>query len=65
MNNVAKYEMCVKVAKTMIEYAQLQKANGSEGWRQSLAEGKRMANMAVSIKRELDADKTVELQLVA
>lgn len=65
MNNVEKYEMCVKVAKTMINYAQLQKVNGSEGWKQSLAEGKRMAEMAISIKRELDADKTVELKLVA
>lgn len=65
MNNVAKFEMCVKVAKTMIDHANLQKANGSEGWKQSLAEGRRMAEMAISIKRELDADKTVELQLVA
>jgi SH3-like domain-containing protein len=65
MNDQNKYEMCLKVAKTMLNYAKLQKSNGNEGWRQSVSEGKRMAEMAVSIKRELDADKTAEINMAA
>ena len=65
MNDQNKYEMCLKVAKTMLNYSKLQKSNGNEGWRQSLSEGKRMAEMAVSIKRELDADKTAEFKTAA
>jgi hypothetical protein len=65
MNNQNKYEMCLMIARTMLAYAKLQKSNGNEGWRQSAQTGKEMASMAVSIKRELDADKTAEYKMAS
>ncbi len=52
-------------ARTYTEYAKQQKANGSQGWRQSLETAKAMLAMAAEIKRELDADKTAEYMMAA
>lgn len=51
--------------RTYINYAKLQKAAGSEGWKQSLETAKTMLAMANEIKRELDADKTAEYMMAA
>jgi len=60
-----KYEMCMMNVRTYINYAKLQKAAGSEGWKQSLETAKTMFTMAMKIKRELDADKTAEYSMAA
>lgn len=51
--------------RTYVNYAKLQKAVGSEGWRQSLETAKTMFAMAMEIKRELNADKTAEYNIAA
>lgn len=60
-----KYEMCMMNVRTYVNYAKLQKAAGSEGWRQSLETAKTMLAIANEIKRELDADKTAEYMMAA
>lgn len=60
-----KYEMCVMNVRTYLNYAKQQKANGSEGWGQSLETAKTMLAMAAEIKREMDADKTADYQMAA
>jgi hypothetical protein len=60
-----KYEMCMMNVRTYTEYAKQQKANGSQGWKQSLETAKAMLAMAAEIKRELDADKTAEYMMAA
>ena len=58
-----KYEMAMTLARTYAWNAKVLKASGSEGWRQSLETAKKMAELAVSLKKEIDADKTVELKV--
>jgi hypothetical protein len=58
-----KYEMTMALARTYAWNAKILKACGSEGWKQSLETAKKMANLAVELKREIDADKTVELKV--
>lgn len=57
--------MCVMNVRTYLNYAKQQKANGSEGWGQSLETAKTMLAMAAEIKREMDADKTADYQMAA
>ena len=58
-----KYEMTMALARTYAWNAKMLKASGSEGWRQSLETAKKMAELAVSLKKEIDADKTIELKV--
>ena len=58
-----KYEMCMMNARTYTEYAKQQKAAGSEGWKKSIEIARKMVVMAAEIKRELDADKTAEINM--
>jgi hypothetical protein len=58
-----KYKMAMTLARTYAWNAKILKASGSEGWRQSLETAKKMADLAASIKREIETDKTVELKV--
>ena len=58
-----RYEMAMTLARTYAWNAKILKASGSEGWKQSLETAKKMANLAAELKKEIDADKTVELKV--
>jgi hypothetical protein len=60
-----KYEMCLQLTATYLAYAEQQKANGSDGWMQSLYTAVKMEEMAFEIKRELDANNTIEYKMAA
>lgn len=62
---MSKYEMCLEVARSMLMWAKVQKANGNDGWIRSAQTGKDMVNLAIQIKREEEADKTAEYKQVA
>lgn len=57
------YKMAMTLARTYAWNAKILKDSGSEGWKQSLETAKKMANLATELKREIDADKTVELKV--